>query len=184
MKNISVKKDSHFKDITILVNEILEDNENIIGSCLIENATGRNTKIAVATFTGFGIAFCDVADHFKFIVTNKKVIFVGYAKSVDLVTGINIISYDEIKELAMDKKFRHIKLTLNNNSTFQLTTMDFEDRPEIIEKCKSNIDYIVSIIGSDKIKSTTFFTPGENVMVYGFSAICVIFAIYFIITNF
>lgn len=157
MKNIKVQKSLDIKEISTLVKSLLTQDERITSDCLVESASSRDTKMMLH----IGISFDGFVDAFRIVATNKRVLFIKLARTINKITGINEYEYDEFKSIAMDEKMRHIKLKFTDGGHINLTTIDITDKPEIIENTKKTFNHIISIIGEDKVEKTTYLTGAE-----------------------
>ena len=151
MKKLAVKENMHFKDVKGLVNDLLLKDETIMGNCLVENSGAIVARIGVGVCCGVGLTFNDYADQFKVVATNKRLLLIGLSHTVDLITGVRVIEYSEIKKLKMGKNLDIVSITLEDGKYFELTALDFSDNPAILEKARTTFNYISSNIVKENV---------------------------------
>ena len=151
MKKLGVKGNMHFEDIKGLVKDLLLEDETVMGDCLVQNSGAIAARIGVCFVTGIGLTFNDYADQFKVVATNKRLLLVGLSHTVNLVTGVRVIEYSEIKQLKMTKNLGIVSITLEDGKYFELTALDFSDNPAILEKARTTFNYITSNVDEEKV---------------------------------
>ena len=151
MKKLGVKGNMHFEDIKGLVKDLLLENETVMGDCLVQNSGAIAARIGVCFVTGIGLTFNDYADQFKVVATNKRLLLIGLSHTVNLVTGVRVIEYSEIKQLKMTKNLGIVSITLEDGKHFELTALDFSDNPAILEKARTTFNYISSNIVKENV---------------------------------
>ena len=151
MKKLGIKENMHFEDIKGLVKDLLLENETVMGDCLVQNSGAIAARIGVCFVTGIGLTFNDYADQFKVVATDKRLLLVGLSHTVNLVTGVRIIEYSEIKQLKMTKNLGIVSITLEDGKHLELTALDFSDNPAILEKARTTFNYIASNVDEEKV---------------------------------
>lgn len=152
MKKIGVEKNMHIKDVPQIIKQLLEKDEVIMASCFVKNSGASASRILIGVTAGIGITFNDYADHFRVVATNKRILLVGIADTVDLVTGVRVIDYNEIKKLKMSKKMNHINIILNDGKFFELTSIDFTDDNSMLERSIATFNYIASNLNEKNVE--------------------------------
>lgn len=174
MKTIAVKENMNTKDMKELIKETLTEGEIVISDCLVENSGAVAARIGVGIACGIGLTFNGYADHFRVVATNKRLLLVGLASTINLITGIREISYEEISKLKMSKKMNYVKISLVNGKFFELTPLDFSDDKSIIEKSISTFNYIASNIEEEKVYNNSKALSIQNIILVAFNIVTII----------
>ncbi|SHJ43006.1 PH domain-containing protein [Clostridium cavendishii DSM 21758] len=141
MEKIEIEKDMHIADVKAVVESVLEKEEVITNDIFARNMGARGAATAIGLLTGVMTSYDGTALEYRIILTNKRVILVGEVGYLNLLTGITIIDYNEIKAIKVDREDtpKNIIIELNDGKYYTLEVKQEEKSIQAIKEVENKI---------------------------------------------
>lgn len=151
MKQLTIDPQLSFKEISTLINANLEDGEKIMADCLAENSNIVLTRLVGGFALGLTFELAGSTPEFKVVATDRNLFIIGYDHTKNKIKGGFEFQYNEIDSLTLKKDAIKADIKFASGEKFTLKSMEFTDKPELIERTQKTFKYIASVIDSSKV---------------------------------